>query len=57
LIIKTKKNYSQALKLFRKFDASARIDFLYANENVNYFEVFVKEDSLFKQEMLDDIEE
>jgi hypothetical protein len=38
------------------FDDSLRIDFMYAADGENYFEVFFAPDSLFRQEMLTDIE-
>ena len=56
IIIKTKYNQTQALQLFRKFDTNTTIEYLYSDAGKNYFEVFIKQDSLFRQEMLEDIE-
>jgi len=56
IMIKTKYNALQTIKLLKKFDPKLRLNFLYSNTQENYFEITVDEDSLFKQEMLEDIE-
>jgi hypothetical protein len=56
IIIKTKFNQTQALQLFRKFDTNTKLEFLYSDAGKNYFEVFINKNSLFKQEMLEDIQ-
>jgi hypothetical protein len=55
-MIKTKYNAVQTLKLLKKFDPKIRLNFLYSNTQENYFELTVDENSLFKQEMLEDIQ-
>jgi len=56
IMIKTKYNAVQTLKLLKKFDPKIRLNFLYSNTQENYFELTVDENSLFKQEMLEDIQ-
>ncbi len=56
IIMKTSYDRSTLKELFDKFDSDIQIDFLYDAEDQNYYEVFIDEDSIFRQEMLEDIE-
>lgn len=56
IIIQTKKHRTDVLKLFHKFDDTTQIAFMYESEGQNFYEVFLKEDSIFRREMLEDIE-
>jgi len=55
LIIKTKYSQKKVLWLFKTFDKKVKLDFLYNDETKNYFEVFISKDSIFSQEILEDI--
>ena len=46
IMIKTKYNALQTIKLLKKFDPKLRLNFLYSNTQENYFEITVDEDSL-----------
>ena len=56
IIISSKKTLAQVQKLFATFDSGTQIDFMYESEWTKYFEVFLASDSIFRQEMLEDIE-
>ena len=56
IIIKTKHDFQKTLKLFHTFDTGIVLETLYDIDGVNYFEVGISEDSLFRQEMFEDIE-
>jgi len=57
LIVKTKYSAEKTQKLFRTFDASATLEPLYEIGGKNYFEITIAEDSIFRQEMMEDIEQ
>jgi len=56
LIIKTKHSQWEVEKLFWKFDWDIWINLMYEDEWNNTFEVTIPNDSLFKEEMLEEIE-
>ncbi|MDA9129244.1 S8 family serine peptidase [Candidatus Gracilibacteria bacterium] len=56
IIVRSTKTQSEVQKLFATFDTETRIEEMYESDGKNYFEVFLAEDSIFKQEMLEDIE-
>ena len=56
IIVKTEYSLTKTQELFAKFDDTTTISFLYETNSENYFEVFLREDSIFRQEMLEDIE-
>lgn len=56
IIVKTEHSLTKTQELFTKFDDTTTISFLYETNSENYFEVFLREDSIFRQEMLEDIE-
>jgi len=56
IIIKTQYSQEKVEELFHKFDASTKIDFLYGIDGMNYFEVFLRQESLFRQEMMQDVD-
>jgi len=56
ILIKTKYAKSQLKKLFDKFDTKIKLDLMYSDSGEDYYEVFIDEDSIFRQEMLEDIE-
>ncbi|PIE84889.1 hypothetical protein CSA08_04855, partial [Candidatus Gracilibacteria bacterium] len=56
LIIKSKYSKKKILNLFGKFDKNIFIKFMYNNDGEDYYEVFINEDSIFRNEMMSDIE-
>ena len=56
IIVRSNKSEWEVSKLFQTFDLNTRIEFMYESGGENYFEVFLDEDSIFRQEMLEDIE-
>jgi hypothetical protein len=56
IIVKTKHSEAKTKKLFHTFDKSIVLASLYSIDDLNYLEVTIPEDSLFRQEMLEDIE-
>lgn len=55
IIVKTQYSQEKVEKLFHSFDSETRIEFLYENNSLSYFEVFLGAESIFKQEMMADI--
>jgi len=55
LIISTKYSEKKTFSLFKKFDEKIKLDFLYKNWNYNFFEVFISKNSIFANEILEDI--
>lgn len=43
-------------ELFHKFDSDTRVETLYNITGINYFEVFISQGSIFRQEMMGNIE-
>jgi len=56
IIVKTKYSKSKLKDTFALFDDDTKIEYLYDEGDSTYFEVFLREDSIFRQEMLEDIE-
>ena len=56
LIIKTKYDRIKVQTLLYKFDPKAKVNFMYSQNKTNYFEITINKNSLFSQEMLEDIE-
>jgi len=56
LIVKTKYKWVKLTSILRRFDENIKIDFMYSWEGQNYFEVFLSPNSIFRREMLEDIE-
>lgn len=56
LIIKSKFLKEKVEKTISMFDEKLKVNFLYESDWDNYFEIIVSEDSIFKREMLEDIE-
>lgn len=56
IIVKTQYNISKLQSLFAKFDDSTQVEHMYLLDGENYYEVFLESDSIFRQEMLEDIE-
>lgn len=56
IIIRTKYSKSKVKKLFEAFDSTIKLEKMYEIDEESYFEVFIDKDSIFRQEMLEDIE-
>ncbi|NDK08446.1 S8 family serine peptidase [Candidatus Gracilibacteria bacterium] len=56
LIIKTKFDKEKVIKTLSLFDEKLKVDFMYESEGDNYFEIAISDDSIFRKEMLEDIE-
>jgi len=56
IIVKTSYSKKKTQSLFAKFDDDTKVVFMYESESKNYMEIFLQEDSIFRQEMLQDIE-
>jgi len=55
IIVKTRYSKSKLRKTFDLFDTEIQIDRLYDHDDETYFEITMQEDSIFRQEMLEDI--
>ena len=56
IIVRSTKTQTEVQSLFATFDTHTKIEEMYEADGKNYFEVFLAEDSLFREEMLEDIE-
>lgn len=56
IIIRTKYSKSKVKKLFETFDPTIKLEKMYDLGEETYFEVFIDKDSIFRKEMLEDIE-
>lgn len=57
IIVRSTYTAQKVQDTFRSFDSEIGINFLYEEAGKNYFEILIKETSIFKQEMLPDIEQ
>ena len=55
LIISTKYDNKKVYNLFKKFDDKIKLDFLYKDWKNNVFEIFISKNSIFAEEILEDI--
>lgn len=56
IIVKTKYSHQKAKKLFATFDEAIKMEEMYEVDGEKYYEVFIDKDSVFRKEMLEDIE-
>ena len=56
IIVRSAKSLPSVLRLFHKFDTSVEVSQLYSLGNKKYYEVTIGAQSIFRQEMLEDIE-
>ena len=56
IIVRSPRDLAYIMKMFASFDDDTKIESLYTADAKNYFEVFLGKDSIFRQEMLEDIE-
>lgn len=56
IIIRTKYSKSKVRKLFETFDPTIKLEKMYELDGETYFEVFIDKESIFRKEMLEDIE-
>lgn len=56
IIVKTKYSLKKVKDIFSKFDGDTVIDLMYEEDEYKYLEVSVSKDSVFRQEMMEDIE-
>lgn len=56
LMLKTKLSQDDVINTLKKYDENIKIDLLFNEEGYNYFELTISEDSLLRQELLEDVE-
>lgn len=56
-MIATKYSQSQVQTLLSKFDAQIEVKLLYISDDTNYFELTISQQSIFAQEILQDIQD
>ncbi len=56
IIVQTELPVSKVKKRFHSFDTSTRVSFMYESWGQRVYEVFLEKDSIFRREMLEDIE-
>lgn len=56
IIVRSSYDSTKVISRFKTFDTTTKITELYEVSGKNYFEVFIDKDSIFRKEMLEDIE-
>jgi hypothetical protein len=56
LIITTQSSKKKVEEIFHKFDENTSVELMYKSWGKKYFEILLKKDSIFRQEILEDIE-